>query len=379
MPRALTTERLRRMAIAASFAAPTTLGGAIRRLGFVQADPIRAPARAQDLILRHRVADYRVGDLERQFQRLGLEEDFLYAYGLMRHDTWRLLHPRHDPDGDGGRHVPDALAAEVLAFVRERGTVHPRDLEVRFGRERAVNGWGGWSKATTRALQRLQYYGLLRAVARQDGIRIYAPAPPHGEPLSAQQRTRRLLAMAVRILAPLPERSLAATASLLRRAAPDLTDPPAAIEMLLAAGELERGEAEGERYLWPPGLAAREATRDVRLLAPFDPLVWDRKRFELLWQWDYRFEAYTPPRQRRFGYYAMPLLWGAEVIGWANVTASDGAVNVKLGFAGRAPRGRDFRNAFDAEVARMQAFLTPRRKPARGASPDSGSSRDSDR
>ena len=378
MSRKLTVERLRRMAMAASFPAPGTLGGVIRRLGFVQADPIRAPARAQDLILRHRVADYRIGDAERRFARLGLEEDFLYAYGVMAHDTWRLLHPRHDLDDEAGRHVPDALAAAVLAFVRERGSVHPRDLEAEFGRERAMNGWGGWSKATTRALQRLQYYGLLRVAARQDGIRVYAPAAAPSERLAAAERTRRLLALTVRILAPMPERSLAQVAGLLRRAAPDLTDPSDAIEALLAAGELERGEAEGERYLWQPGLAAREPPRMVRLLAPFDPLVWDRRRFEALWQWDYRFEAYTPPVQRRFGYYAMPILWGTDVIGWANVSARDGRVDVALGFAKRAPRGRDFRVALDAEVARLRTFLTPR-TPARGASPDSDSSRDSDR
>ena len=74
------------------------LGRAIATLGFVQADPIRAPARAQDLILRHRVAGYRVGDLERRFSRLGLEEDFLYAYGFMPRGIARLLHPRHDAE-----------------------------------------------------------------------------------------------------------------------------------------------------------------------------------------------------------------------------------------------------------------------------------------
>jgi len=45
----------------------------------------------------------------------------------------------------------------------------------------------------------------------------------------------------------------------------------------------------------------------VRSLAPFDPLVLDRRRFEHLWGWAYRFEAYTPLVQRRFGYYAMPV------------------------------------------------------------------------
>ena len=348
------------MAVAASLRAPTTLARAINALGFIQADPIRAPARAQDLILRHRVADFRVGDLQNSFEKLGLEEDFFYAYGIMSHATWQVLHPRHDPDVADGRHAPDALAANVLAFVRERGVVHPRDLEATFGRERALNGWGSWSKATTRALHRLQYYGLLRVARRQDGIRIYAPALSHTDPLAAEERTRQLILLLTRILAPLPERSLRPIAPLLTRGAPDLTDPLDAARNLLAAGVLESVEVEGERYLSPPGLRAAEPPRIVRLLAPFDPLVWNRRRIEMLWDWDYRFEAYTPETERRFGYYAMPLLWGADLIGWANVARPAGRIDVRLGFIGARPRGAEFRNALDAEIARLEEFLTPR-------------------
>src|SRR5215470_1668280 len=145
MAKKLTVAALRRQAVVGSLLPPATLGSALRATGFVQADPIRAPARAQDLILRHRVTGYRAGDLERRFARLGLEEDFLYAYGFMPRDTMRLLHLR-DPGTSGRWQVPDDLAAEVLAFVRDQGPTHPADLEQRFGRERAVNGWGGFSK-----------------------------------------------------------------------------------------------------------------------------------------------------------------------------------------------------------------------------------------
>jgi uncharacterized protein YcaQ len=63
----VTLVALRRFAVARSLFAPVSLQQAIDRLGFVQADPIRAPARAQDLTLRHRVSGYRAGDLERQY------------------------------------------------------------------------------------------------------------------------------------------------------------------------------------------------------------------------------------------------------------------------------------------------------------------------
>ncbi len=85
--------------------------------------------------------------------------------------------------------MPDELAAEVLAFVRDRGPTHPADLAERFGRERAVNGWGGFSKATTRALQSLHYHGLLRVAGRRDGIRVYEAAVPLPDPLPPEERS----------------------------------------------------------------------------------------------------------------------------------------------------------------------------------------------
>src|SRR5262249_12324777 len=69
-PRLYSLDEIRSFAVARSLFAPTTLERAIGRLGFVQADPIRAPARAQDLTLRHRVRNYRSGDLERRYPQL---------------------------------------------------------------------------------------------------------------------------------------------------------------------------------------------------------------------------------------------------------------------------------------------------------------------
>src|SRR6266481_7579494 len=74
---------LRHFAVARSLAAPTGLKRALQELAFVQADPIRAPARAQDLMLRHRVRDYRAGDPERRYEKLGVEEDFFVNYGFV--------------------------------------------------------------------------------------------------------------------------------------------------------------------------------------------------------------------------------------------------------------------------------------------------------
>ena len=94
MPKPPTLDDLRRYAVSRTLFKPTTLLRAIEKLGFVQADPIRAPARAQDLTLRHRVIGYRAGDLERRYAKLAVEEDCLVNYGFLPRKHLALMHPR---------------------------------------------------------------------------------------------------------------------------------------------------------------------------------------------------------------------------------------------------------------------------------------------
>jgi uncharacterized protein YcaQ len=358
MPIPRTLDDLRLRVLQAALTRPVTLGRAIAAMGFVQADPIRVPARAQDLILRHRVTDYRAGDLERRYRRLGLDEDFLYAYGIMPPETARLLHPRPGPDA-AKPYKPRGLAAEVLALVQTQGDTHPADLEAQFGRERATNAWGGFSKETTQVLHELHYHGLLRVVGRRNGIRLYGMPLQPNEPMAPEERLSRLLLLVLRILSPISERSLRGVFLLMRRGAPSLGNLWPGITRLLDSGALERCEIDGETYLWLTDAAPSDydPTRGVRFLAPFDPIVWDRRRFEHLWGWAYRFEAYTPVERRELGYYALPLLWRDRIIGWVNASTAEGPLNVQVGFIGRAPKTQVFQRAFDAEVARLEAFL----------------------
>src|SRR6188472_2240729 len=89
-----TLQDLRRFAVARSLFPPTTLENALVRLGFVQADPIRSPARAQDLTLRPRVQGYRAGDLEKRYESLPIEEDVFINYGFVTRPVQALMHPR---------------------------------------------------------------------------------------------------------------------------------------------------------------------------------------------------------------------------------------------------------------------------------------------
>ena len=342
-----TLKSLRRHAVAQSLFAPTTLQAAIDRLGFVQADPIRSPARAQDLILRHRVRAYRAGDLERRYASLDVEEDYLYAYGFLTRRVWRLLHPRKMT-------AMRRLEKKVWDTVRVLGETHPRALEAHLGKRRMVNAWGGYSKATTNALEWLHWRGVLRIARRESGIRVYQPVPFPADEQDPTERLQQLVRVLANIFAPSPEKSLQTVIARYR----DLGKTREALADLIRTGEFRRDIVDGVSYVWPVDHhVPSDVPRTVRFLAPFDPVVWDRRRFEHLWGWPYRFEAYTPAAKRVRGYYAMPLLWGDSMPGWANARVEDSTVHVDVGFVGKRPSGGEFARALDAEIARVERFL----------------------
>jgi len=130
--------------------------------------------------------------------------------------------------------------------------------------------------------------------------------------------------------------------------------------LLRARRRLSHASVDGVEWYWPAEEAADADTPQdtVHFLAPFDPVVWDRRRFELLWGWAYRFEAYTPEKKRTRGYYALPLLWRERVIGWANVSVTNGALEANIGYvSGRPPREPRFRQALDSELDSLRRFL----------------------
>jgi len=353
-----TLSDLRRYAVARSLFQPTSLPRAIARLGFVQADPMRAPARAQDLILAHRVSGYRAGDLERRYPRLAIEEAFFVNYGFLPRRTVALMHPRETCEPDAAMRTKER---DVLAFVRRRGAVRARDVQAQFDHGR-IRRWGGDLKVSAHILEGLHYRGLLRVARREAGTRVYEPIEPArdgGGPDVRLERAGRLMDIVVNLYAPLPAASLGYLCALLRRyAAPHLA---AQLRRLQGAAETRyaHARADGVTCLWPPRESPARARHDdaLRFLSPFDPIVWDRRRFHLLFGWEYKFEAYLPAHQRRRGHYAMPMLWRDRVLGWANLKVVDGRLRHELGFAEEPPRDRAFRRALDDALHRMEEFL----------------------
>ena len=159
-PEKLRLKNFRQRIVAGSFPEFSSLAAALESLRFVQADPIRSPARAQDLILRQPVNTYMGGELEREFPELEAEEGYLFAYGFMRPDVWRDIRWRR-------RTKLTTLERQVLTTVKELGEVHPRGLDERFGKRSIKNCWGGKSQVTKQILEDLHHDGFLRVNRRE--------------------------------------------------------------------------------------------------------------------------------------------------------------------------------------------------------------------
>ncbi|GHF31422.1 hypothetical protein HNQ07_000575 [Deinococcus metalli] len=335
---------------------------ALYAMGFVQADPIRAPARAQDLTLMQRVAGYRAGDLERLYPALDAEEDMIPNYGFVPRRVQALLHPREVASTRIEREHPELLD-EVRALLHDRLELHPKDVSAVLGPRTAINAWGGQSSATTRALDALHYRGEARVTRRASGVRVYAAAPHlealRAAPLSEADRLRGVVHLLAALYGPLPEASLGHLISLSGFGLPHLRPALRAAFRRAAQEELGAAKVDGLRYVWAPEHDPQEAPtpRGVRIVGPFDPLVWDRRRFEHLHGWAYRFEAYTPPAKRSLGYYALPVFHGERAVGWANLNVEGGDLHADVGFVPGVRQTAALRRGLDAELDRYRVFL----------------------
>lgn len=341
----------------------TSLQTAIDRMGFVQADPIRAPARAQDLTLMQRVQGYRAGDLERLYPTLDVEEDVIPNYGFVPRRVQALLHPREPQESRIEREHPEILD-EVRAILREHSEVHPKEVTALIGRGRVGNAWGGQSSATTRALDALHYKGEVRITRREKGIRLYGLAPHLAEiranPMAEESRLRGVVHLLAELYGPLPEASLGYLVSLSGGfGLPHLRTELRAAFKRVSREELQGATVDGVRYVWPAtwNFSDFAAPKGVRIVGPFDPLVWDRRRFEHLHGWTYRFEAYTPAAKRVMGYYALPIFQGEKAIGWANIKVQQGEVEAEYGFIGGVRQTATLTRGLASELERYRAFL----------------------
>ena len=377
MTETLSAAAARRIALAAQgFGRPRAAAGAgwpairraLARVNLLQIDSVNVVSRAHYLPLFSRLGAYDRAELERAawggrprrlFEAWAHEASLLPVeqQPLLR---WRMARARAGMGGYAGlrafaRERRDEADA-VLQRIEAEGALAASALE-----GRGAGGWWGWSEGK-RALEWLFAAGLVTTATRTGAFERIYDLPERVLPSAVWEAPTPDEADAQRELLRRSARALGVgTASDLRdyyRLKPEDARPRLA--ELVEAGELIPVEVRG----WGrPAFLHREARRPRRiearaLLAPFDPVVWERSRTERLFGLRFRIEIYTPVEKRTHGYYVLPFLLGDRIAARVDLKADRAAGVLRVQAAHREPNARgDVAEALAAELRLMAGWL----------------------
>jgi uncharacterized protein YcaQ len=327
----------------------------IDRLGLLQIDSVNVLARAHYLPLFSRLGNYDSNLLDRaawgrRSQRRLFEfwahEASLLPIGSHPLLRWRMQRARGHISGKGKLFVfarrKEAFIEQVRRQIRDRGAIAASELS-NGGKRRGP--WWGWNDGKL-AIEWLFYVGEVTTATRRGNFeRVYdltervLPEAIRALPTPAEDEAQReLLRLSARALGVATEFDLRDYYRL------DVADTKARLGELVEAGDLLPVTVEGWKhpaYLDPNAKIPRRIEARA-LLAPFDPLIWERDRTERVFDFFYRIEIYTPPTKRIYGYYVLPFLLGDRLVGRVDLKA-DRANSALLAHAVHVEKGVDRR------------------------------------
>ena len=302
---------------------PPATAAAVEHLGYVQIDTINVIERSHHHILWSRIPDYRRADL-RQAQSVdkSVFEYWTHALSYVPTKDLRFFVPamkRHKREGHKWlSSVKPADLRKVMRLIRQGGALTIRDIDddVLVDKEHL---WAS-RKPSKRALQLAFYTGELTISERNGMLKTYElmtrhfgwDKPPKGAP--AREATAYLLDRALRA------QGVVSLNSICHLDAPSKPAVRRVIEARVRRGELTPVALEGagkqEHWAEPRTLenVGDTAAELVHLLSPFDPLIIQRKRTHLFFDYEHRFEAYLPREKRVFGYFALPVVAGEDIV-----------------------------------------------------------------
>jgi len=301
---------------------PAATAAAVEHLGYVQIDTINVIERCHHHILWNRIPAYRRADL-RQAQSVDRSvfeywthelyyvpaKDFRFFMPAMR------VHRREGHKWFG--EVTPADLRKVMRLLKTDGALTIRDIEDDVLVEK-VHAWAS-RKPSKRALQLAFYTGVVTISERNGMLKTYELTERHfrwdepPKPATAREVTGYLLNRALRA------QGLVSLDSICHLDAPSKQAVRRAIEAGVRRNELVPVAIEGagrqEHWARPETLEkSPDASALVHILSPFDPLIIQRKRTHLFFDYEHRFEAYVPKEKRRFGYFALPVLAGDAIV-----------------------------------------------------------------
>jgi uncharacterized protein YcaQ len=314
--------RAQRLDTKAPFGAgPEATKAAVEHLGYVQIDTINVIERSHHHVLWSRIPEYRHADL-RQAQSVdkSVFEYWTHALSYVPTRDFRFFIPAmrlHKREGHKWfSSVTSADMRKVMKLIR-RGPLTIRDIEDDVLTEKQ-HLWAS-RKPSKRALQLAFYEGVLTIGERTGMLKTYDLMSRHfgwdepPRPASGREITAYLLDRALRA------QGVVSLDSACHLDAPSKPAVRHLIEARVRKGELVpvvlEGAGKQEHWAEPETLEpANGGAEQVHILSPFDPLIIQRKRTELFFGYGHRFEAYVPKEKRVFGYFALPVLVGDEIV-----------------------------------------------------------------
>lgn len=298
------------------------VANAIAHLGYVQIDTINVIERSHHHILFSRIPAYRRADL-RQAQSVdrSVFEYWTHALSYVPADDFRFFLPAmREHKREGHKWYASVTPADMRKVMRllRAGPLTIRDIEDDVLTEKE-HLWQS-RKPSKRALQLAFYTGVATVSARQGMLKTYELMTRHfgwdklPKPASSKDITAYLLDRALR------SQGVVSLDSICHLDAPSKKAVAGLIASRARRGELVPvaidGAGKQEHWATPSALeASGEVSPDlVHILSPFDPLIIQRKRTNLIFGYNHLFEAYVPKAKRKLGYFALPVLVGDEIV-----------------------------------------------------------------
>jgi uncharacterized protein YcaQ len=350
---------------------PIAVATAVEHLGYVQIDTINVIERCHHHILYTRIPAYRRADL-RQAQSVdkSVFEYWTHALSYVPAKDLRFFLPAmklHQREGHRWfNSVKPADMRKVMRLIRRDGALTIRDIDD----DVLVEKEHLWQsrKPSKRALQLAFYEGRLTVSERNGMLKTYELIGRHfgwdkpPKPASVTEATTYLLDRALRA------QGVVSLDSVCHLDAPSKKAIRRLIEQRVRRKELVLVAVEGagkqEHWARPEVLqeTREDASELVHILSPFDPLIIQRKRTHLFFDYEHRFEAYVPKEKRLFGYFALPVLVGSDIV--AAIDLKTDRANRKLLMQkwswvgkGKARAARaDFKRRIEEELDRFERF-----------------------